>query len=85
MQYVLFVQHFARIAKSKNLSLEVVAELKFDLNKTYSFQRSQSKDISVALLRFSHMQSGLTATVGNLPSVSRMKTKPTKLKTTLRR
>jgi len=77
-----FVQHFARIAKSRNISLEVVAELKFALDKTYSFQRSQSKDISVALLRFSHVPCGLTATV---PDVSSMKTKQSKLKTAMRR
>jgi len=83
---LLFVQHFARIAKSRNISLEVVAELKFDLHKTYSFQRSQSKDISVALLRFSHVQCGLMATVVNLPAaVSSMKTKQPKSKTALKR
>jgi len=79
-----FVQHFARIAKSRNISLEVVAELKFDVNKTYSFQRSQSRDISVALLRFSHVQHGLTATVGNLPAIS-MKTNQPKSKTASKR
>lgn len=72
------VQHFARIAKSRNISMEVVAELKFDLDKTYNFQRSQSKDISVALLRFSHVQCGLMATVGNLPAVNCRKTKRSK-------
>jgi len=49
--------------------LEVVAELKYDLSKTYSFQRSQTKDISVSLLRFSHVQHGLTATVKIPPAV----------------
>jgi len=80
-----YVQHFARVAKSRNISLEVVAELKFALDKTYNFQRSQSKDISVSLLRFSHVQCGLTATVGNLPAVSSVKTKQPKSKTASRR
>lgn len=79
------IQHFARVAKSRNISLEVVAELKFALDKTYSFQRSQSKDISVALLRFSHVQCGLTATVGNLPAVTSVKTKQPKSKTASKR
>jgi len=64
--------------------LEVVAELKFDLSKTYSFQRSQSKDISVSLLRFSHTQSGRTATAGSLHPSSR-KPKPPKTKATPKR
>jgi len=64
--------------------LEVVAELKFDIPKTYAFQRSQSRDISVALLRFSHVPPGLSATVGSLPAVN-MKTKQTKSKTASKR
>jgi len=64
--------------------LEVVAELKFDLSKTYSFQRSQSRDISVALLRFSHVEHGLTATVSKLPDSS-MKTRQPKSKAASKR
>jgi len=62
----------------------VVAELKFDLSKTYSFQRSQSRDISVALLRFSHVPRGLSAAVSNLPAIS-ARTKQPKSKTTSKR
>ena len=45
--------HFERLAKSEDLRFEVVAELKYDIPKTFIYHKEKSKDIEVDILRFS--------------------------------
>lgn len=43
-----------KTAKSFNVDGEVLAELKYDLPKTYKFHKKNSVDIFVDLFRFEH-------------------------------
>ena len=45
--------HFDRLAKAADLRFEVVAELKYDIPKTFNYHKEKSKDIEVDILRFS--------------------------------
>ena len=45
--------HFDRLAKAEGLRFEVVAELKYDIPKTFNYHKEKSKDIEVDILRFS--------------------------------
>ena len=49
--------HFIRLAKTENLGFEVVAELKYDIPKTFSYHKEKSKDVFVDVLRFSRNNS----------------------------
>ena len=49
-------EHFVRLAKAKNFTFQVVAELKYDIPKTFKHQKERSKDIAVDLLRFERMK-----------------------------
>ena len=46
-------EHFERLARSKNVNFEVVAELKYDIPRTFSHHKEKTKDIYVDILRFS--------------------------------
>ena len=46
--------HFARFATKNDYHIEVIAELRYDIPKTFHYHKKQSKDIQVDLLRFSH-------------------------------
>ena len=41
----------------KNIKIEIIAEMKFDLPKSYKFHQQNTKDIAVDLIRFSHFTS----------------------------
>jgi predicted RNA methylase len=46
-------EHFERLAKNTDgLKVEVVAELKYDIPKTFSYHKEKTKDIYVDILRF---------------------------------
>mmetsp|Transcript_7230 Transcript_7230/g.12018 ORF Transcript_7230/g.12018 Transcript_7230/m.12018 type:complete len:170 (-) Transcript_7230:58-567(-) len=47
-------QHFVKLAEDHNFNLEVLAELKYDIPKTFSYHKQKSKDIYVDLYRFTH-------------------------------
>jgi hypothetical protein len=51
---IFLLQHFIRLAASQGFSMEVVAELKYELPKVHKFHKQKSKDIEVDLYRFSH-------------------------------
>jgi hypothetical protein len=51
---IFFLQHFIRLAASQGFSMEVIAELKYELPKVHKFHKQKSKDIEVDLYRFSH-------------------------------
>ena len=44
-------------AKALGVEAEVVAQLRYDLPKSYKFHKKDTLDIEVDLLRFSHPQS----------------------------
>lgn len=46
--------HFIRLCEEKEWSIEVVAEMRYDLPKTHKFHKQKSKDIEVDMYRFSH-------------------------------
>jgi len=46
-------EHFVRMASSMGFTLEVVAEVKYDIPKTFKYHKDKSRDIAVDLLRFS--------------------------------
>jgi predicted RNA methylase len=46
---------FIRKAEESNWSIEVIAELRYDLPKIHKFHKQKSKDIAVDLYRFTHM------------------------------
>lgn len=48
--------HFERLAENHNFTFEVIAELKYDIPKTFKFHKEKSKDIYVDLLRFTHKE-----------------------------
>lgn len=43
-----------RLAEEKGFKLEVLAELKYDIPKTFKHQKMKSKDVFVDLYRFTH-------------------------------
>lgn len=47
--------HFFKFAEKNGFKLEVLAELKYDIPKTFKFHKEKSKDIFVDLYRFSHI------------------------------
>jgi predicted RNA methylase len=47
-------QHFVRLASENDLHMEVLAELKYDIPKTFKHQKMKSKDVFVDLYRFTH-------------------------------
>ncbi|KAJ1429911.1 methyltransferase like 5 [Ochromonadaceae sp. CCMP2298] len=47
--------HFVRLAQEHNFKLEVLAEVKYDIPKTFKHHKHKSKDIFVDLLRFTHI------------------------------
>jgi predicted RNA methylase len=49
-----FFQHFVRLANDNDFHMEVVAELKYDIPKTFKHQKQKTKDIFVDLYRFTH-------------------------------
>jgi len=46
--------HFLQMARDREWNIEVVAELRYDLPKSYKFHKHKSKDIEVDVLRVSH-------------------------------
>jgi rRNA N6-adenosine-methyltransferase METTL5 len=44
--------HFFRLAESRGYKIEVVAEMKYDIPKTFKYHKEKSKDVAVDLLRF---------------------------------
>jgi rRNA N6-adenosine-methyltransferase METTL5 len=46
-------EHFIRLAGAMGFTLEVVAEVKYDIPKTFKYHKDKSRDIAVDLLRFS--------------------------------
>jgi predicted RNA methylase len=48
-------QHFVRKAEAEGWSMEVVAELRYDIPKTFKWHKQKSKDIDVDLYRFAHV------------------------------
>jgi predicted RNA methylase len=46
--------HFVRLADSNDFSIEVLAEVRYELPKVHKFHKSKSKDIEVDLYRFAH-------------------------------
>ena len=72
--------HFVRLAIAKGFKLEVVAELKYDIPKTFKHHKEKSRDIAVDLLRFSRISittppvatvvAGGDIKVGNTPLTS---------------
>lgn len=51
---LLLLQHIEKKAAEWEVSMEVMAELRFDLPATYRFHKQKSVDIEVDLIRFSH-------------------------------
>ena len=49
------VQYIKKKAKEWNVSMDVKAELKFDLPRVYRHQKLPSKDIAVDFIRFEHI------------------------------
>jgi len=47
------LQHFVRLCERSGWRLEVVAQLRYDIPKTFRHQRERSRDVEVDLLRFS--------------------------------
>jgi predicted RNA methylase len=47
-------KHFVRLAAEHDLHFEVLAELKYDIPKTFKHQKMKSKDVFVDLYRFTH-------------------------------
>jgi predicted RNA methylase len=46
--------YFLRLAEDKGFHIEVLAELKYDIPKTFKHQKMKSKDVFVDLYRFTH-------------------------------
>jgi len=46
------LQHVEKVGRDWGASVQVLAELRFDLPSTYSFHRRASQDIEVDLVRF---------------------------------
>jgi predicted RNA methylase len=46
--------HFKRLADKNEYNIEVLAELKYDIPKTFKFHKEKTKDIYVDLYRFTH-------------------------------
>lgn len=54
LSYLLLSQHFIRLAEEHDFTLEVLAELKYDIPKTFKHQKLKTKDVFVDLYRFTH-------------------------------
>ena len=54
LSYLLLLQHFIRLAEEHDYTLEVLAELKYDIPKTFKHQKLKTKDVFVDLYRFTH-------------------------------
>ena len=54
LRYCCFHQHIGKKATEWGVSMEVMAELRFDLPATYKFHKQRSVDIEVDLIRFAH-------------------------------
>jgi predicted RNA methylase len=46
--------HFVRLSESKGFHLEVLANLRYDIPKTFKHHKEKSRDIAVDLYRFTH-------------------------------
>ena len=46
--------HFVKFANNNDLNIEVIAELRYDIPKTFKHHKEKSKDVYVDLYRFSH-------------------------------
>jgi len=49
-----YSQHFQKLSFQNNWRMEVVAELNYNIPKTFAHHRRESKDIEVDLYRFCH-------------------------------
>ena len=55
-----FHQHVSKKAAEWGVSMEVMAELRFDLPATYKFHKQRCVDIEVDLIRFAHNSTSKT-------------------------
>ena len=49
------MQHIEKKAAEWGVTMEVMAQLRFDLPATYRFHKQKSVDIEVDLIRFAHV------------------------------
>ena len=47
-------EHFIKFAQNNGLNIEVIAELRYDIPKTFKYHKEKSKDVFVDLYRFTH-------------------------------
>ena len=62
--------HFVRLAEARGYSLEVVAEMRYDIPKTFKHHKEKSKDVAVDLLRFCRVPAIPTSAPAPSPSPS---------------
>ena len=51
-------QHIKKLADRLGVEIELVAQLRYDLSRSYKKHREESRDIEVDLLRFAHVRPG---------------------------
>lgn len=51
-------EHFKKLADSLGVEIELVAQLRYDLSRTYRRHQQESVDIEVDLFRFAHVRPG---------------------------
>eukprot|EP01041_Mallomonas_annulata_P004966 gene4966-9937_t len=49
------MEHFVRLATDKGWNIEVIAELRYDIPKTFKYHKEKTKDIEVDLYRFKNI------------------------------
>ena len=57
---LLLLQHVSKKAVEWGVSMEVMAQLRFDLPATFRFHKQRSVDIEVDLIRFAHNSTSRT-------------------------
>jgi rRNA N6-adenosine-methyltransferase METTL5 len=62
-------EHFVKFCDKRGVLLEVIAELKYDIPRTFAYHKEDNKDVFVDLLRFSRIEDNDKAVEQSVESV----------------